>query len=97
MAEPIKVNAYYKIAAFNTGEKCWWVLSDGNVAFIIKPENAVLVKDGEPLYSVLYSSNNAKVHKFESKDIEMIMITQYGITLRERNKNDNNKKNVTKI
>jgi len=96
MSEPVKVNAYHKVATFTTRKKCWWVLSDGNVAFIVKPENAVLVKEEELLYSILYSSNNAKVFKFKPKDIEMIMITQYGITLRERKENGN-KKDDTKI
>lgn len=69
---------------------------DQTIEMVVKPGNAIMVKDEEPLYSVLYNSS-ATVHKFESKDIEMIMITQHGITLRERTKNDSNKKNTTKI
>lgn len=98
MAKPNGVNAYYFVAAFSTKEEQWWVLSDGGVAIVVKPENAIMVNDEKPLYSVLYQKDMT-THSFRVKDVEMIMMTDYGITLYKKKdaRDDSNKKNVTKI
>ena len=37
--EPIKVNAYRVITAFTANETIWWVMSDGKVVLIVKPND----------------------------------------------------------
>lgn len=98
MTEPARVNAYNFVAAFATKTEKWWVLSDGEVAIVVKPENAFEIDQERHLYSLMYQKD-ATTHSFRVKDIEMIMMTDYGITLYKKKdiRDDSNKKNDAKI
>ncbi len=97
MAEPVKVNAYYIVSSFATANEHWWVLSDGEVVIITKPENAFEIDQENHKYSVLYWKD-AITHSFTVKETEMIMMTDFGIVLyKKKDKNGSNKQNVTKI
>jgi hypothetical protein len=86
------------MSSFTTGEGRWWILGDDKIIIITKPENAVEMNREEHMYSLLYSKD-AMTHTFTVKDTEMIIMTDYGITLYKKKdaRDDSNKKNATKI
>lgn len=98
MAKPAKVNAYYFVAAFATKTEKWWVLSDGEVAIVVKPENVFEVDQEKHLFSLMYQRDTT-THTFRVKDTEMIVMTDYGITLYKKKDatDDSNKNNDAKI
>ena len=95
----IKVNSYYIVSSFATLHEPWRVLGDGETIIITKPENTFEIDSERGLYSMLYDKN-CTTHSFRTKDVEMIMMTDYGVTLyKKKDVRDDrtNKKNDTKI
>ncbi len=98
MAEPVKVNAYYIVSSFAAGKECWWVLSDGETAIIVRPENVFEMDKEKGLWSIIIPKH-LDCTKITRKHIHSIMKDgSESITLVERDmKNGSNKQNVTKI
>lgn len=97
MAEPVKVNAYYIVSSFAAGKECWWVLSDGDIAIITKPENVFEIDRENHKYSILQDKDSSYT-TLSGAELSLLFIRNNEVTIvRKGEKNGSNKQNVTKI
>lgn len=99
MSEPIKVNAYRVLTAFSIGEDIWWVLSDDRSALIVKPADTTCVNSEKGWYSII-KPKRISATSISKETVHLIMIHSTGnmtVIKRKLEKDDNNKKDATKI
>ena len=97
MAKPIKVNAYYGICEFAVGKNTWHVLSDETVIILAKDECVFCMNQEKNLYSILQDKNSAYT-TLSGAELSLLFIRNNKVTIiRQGDKDDNNKKNATKI
>ena len=97
MAEPVKVNAYYGICEFAVGKNIWHVLSDKSVLILAKDEHVFCMDKDRCLYSILQGKDSSYT-TLSGAELSLLFIRNNEVTIiRQGEKDDNNKKNVTKI